>query len=503
MAFGSHLGAVAPSRAVHNHAPPQTHHIGGAGDGKWHDQPYTYRSECFVKVRSAVDPLLEYTDFVYHQGVVFMVGSDRSEYKPVGALLHTETAGGYKFDFYQLSKFGAGDSGVGGSGLPGQPGYAEGRGYLKGVYSHSHLVAMRLVAEDYVAAAGSTRISMRVNRKIPTVKPGNAIGLNNNPASIVYDIMTDDWYGAGQSKTDSVDVAWLRRLHDHYGGDLSNLGFDATFNGQSTVAESLQQVAQITGGTAIAKGPVISIAEDGKKQLTQLFNENNIIESSFNITYEFAAKDESDGVLLNYKDADRGRDRSVLLPATANRPQEITLFGCNNEDQAKKYAQLVENRKKFQRTMVKFDVELEGLMANVGDKIAVSHQLPIWGQSLQVVSQLGGVITVSQPIDWAGATALPTVMFRNANGSASPKYQATRISDTSFSVPSPTVDWLTDNDPILCSIGAPTGNQSYQRTFIVQSIDVSGMVCTVSAINVPKDAELYNNTMKYQLNTVI
>lgn len=506
--FGAYGGAVAPSKAVYNLPAVQNISTGTTGpvdtkdpalQGHPHSQPYVKKQMCFVEMENVNVPGQVLHRWAYWNGEVFMVGDDKSEFTPGTAHpADQEILNGFVYNYYQLIRVYAYDTGVGGS-LN-----IAGRGYVKGVYGMNHLLAVRMIANDYVSNAGATRISARVNRKINSVIPGT-YGLNNNPASIIHDIMTDATYGAGLPST-SVERPLLQRLHTKWGGDVSHRGFNASFNGQSNIAEALNTVAQITGSSAITVGPMVSIAPDLKQGIRrQVFTENNIVAGSLSYTYDFEKDHQRDSIVIEYKDPEKGRDRSVKYPANSINPEYSALFGCTDESFALEYAKLIENRRNVQRVMVKFETELEGLLCRVGDRIAVSHQLADWGQSFRVVSVTGAgpfTITLDHDINWAGATTL-AALFRGPDGMASQEASAKRVSNNSFTIATdpgqtsrglPSVfNWTTTNDPILAVLGA---TKKFTRDCIVQEINVSGMVCEITAITY--DASVYAGAMDYQ-----
>ena len=71
-----------------------------------------------------------------------------------------------------------------------------------------------------------------------------------------------------------------------------------------------------------------------------------------------------------------------------------------------------------------FRTELEGLIPTYGDLIAVTHDLPRWGQGGEVVAAVGRALTLSEPLEWesGGEAAEPPVHYlalRRRDGSLS------------------------------------------------------------------------------------
>ena len=55
---------------------------------------------------------------------------------------------------------------------------------------------------------------------------------------------------------------------------------------------------------------------------------------------------------------------------------------------------------RYRRRIVSFRTELEGLIPTYGDLIAITHDLPRWGQGGEVVAAVGRTLTLSEPLEW-------------------------------------------------------------------------------------------------------
>ena len=55
---------------------------------------------------------------------------------------------------------------------------------------------------------------------------------------------------------------------------------------------------------------------------------------------------------------------------------------------------------RYRRRIVTFRTELEGLIPTYGDLIAITHDLPRWGQGGEVVEADGRTLTLSEPLEW-------------------------------------------------------------------------------------------------------
>ena len=78
---------------------------------------------------------------------------------------------------------------------------------------------------------------------------------------------------------------------------------------------------------------------------------------------------------------------------------------------------------RYRRKMVSFRTELEGMIPTYGDLIAVSHDMPRWGESGEVVAYNPPLLTLSEPVAFVeGKTH--SIVLRRRDGSLSGPWQA-------------------------------------------------------------------------------
>ena len=79
------------------------------------------------------------------------------------------------------------------------------------------------------------------------------------------------------------------------------------------------------------------------------------------------------------------------------------LFGCTNEPQAKREGLYMAADNRYRRKLVSWQTELDGLIPTYGDLVAVTHDMPRWGQGGEVVSwdPETSILEVSEPLDWS------------------------------------------------------------------------------------------------------
>src|SRR5262249_31092722 len=103
-------------------------------------------------------------------------------------------------------------------------------------------------------------------------------------------------------------------------------------------------------------------------------------------------------------------------------------FGCADSRQASEYALLTWQRRARNRRAVSFDTEMEGLIPILGQRMAVAHTLPRWGQSGVVVAVDATtlVVQVDRLLQWDAVTPPYVMMFRDEYSGASGLVECTR-----------------------------------------------------------------------------
>lgn len=80
----------------------------------------------------------------------------------------------------------------------------------------------------------------------------------------------------------------------------------------------------------------------------------------------------------------------------------------------------------YGRQIVTLQTELDGMIPTYGDGIAISHDMPRWGQCGEVTGYrpdnpadplAGGLLALSEPVDWSLITGQPMIGLRRQDGS--------------------------------------------------------------------------------------
>ena len=117
----------------------------------------------------------------------------------------------------------------------------------------------------------------------------------------------------------------------------------------------------------------------------------------------------------------------AALPDSTSEGSEaaaVELFGCTGAEQAEREGLYMAAANRYRRRIVTFCTELEGLIPTYGDLVAITHDVPRWGQGGEVTAIDGRALTLGEPLEWEAGeeTANPPahyIALRKRDGSLS------------------------------------------------------------------------------------
>lgn len=292
------------------------------------------------------------------------------------------------------------------------------------------LIAMRMRATNNLSGQASRKINVISTRKLNTWNPTSGWSASKAATRSIAWAFVDSAkasYGAelDDSRIDlsslySLDQTWLAR------GDT----FDGRFDNLLTCWEAMTKILQAGRATPYLQGGILRAARDQASSIPVcFFTPRNILRGSLSIEYLTPSSDTADSIEVTYFDEDYWTSRrvvSTISGGTSNNPAKVELFGVVNRAQAHREGLYHSAANKYRRKIISFQTELEGMIPSFGDLIAISHDLPQWGQSGQVLSWDEGTLTLtlSEPVEFTPAQT-HYVGLRARNGSVSGPYIAT------------------------------------------------------------------------------
>ena len=276
-------------------------------------------------------------------------------------------------------------------------------------YGEVTLIALRMRASNNLSQQASRKINVIATRKVP-VWNGTAWSVPVASTSIAWaiaDACRDSVYGAGlpDSMIDlsgllTLDATWTAR------GDQ----FNGRFDNSMVFWEVMTKIAQAGRAKAFMQGGLVRVARDEHQSIpVAMFTTRNIARGSFSVSYMMPTEETADVVEVSYFDSDVWTNRRVqaALPGSASaKPAKIDLFGVTDRDQAYREGLYHAATNYYRRKLISFATEMEGYIPALGDLIAISHDMPQWGQTSEATAWNAGTktLTLSEPMTWGVGT---------------------------------------------------------------------------------------------------
>ena len=253
----------------------------------------------------------------------------------------------------------------------------------------------------------------------------------NNPAWVVYDLLTSTRYGLGNwIDADRVDLPsflswadWCSGLvPDGYGGSEKRCTFDGVFAGGSSSSwDAILRVCSTARAVIVLVGDTIKVKYEYDRTPTQLFTMGNIIEGSW--SQEFISRsDRPNRMEVKFLNAAADYQADVVgiddpdstLAGQPQRPAKISLLGITRESQALREARFRMNLEKLNQ-LVEFQADIDAVAAEPGDLILIAHDVPQWGHSGRITTgATSTTVTLDRDITMESGTTYE-VMVRTAD----------------------------------------------------------------------------------------
>jgi predicted phage tail protein len=206
---------------------------------------------------------------------------------------------------------------------------------------------------------------------------------SDNPAWIVYDILTNVRYGGGAA----LSRIPLDNWRDWANWNSENkLTFRGVFDKASNIWDASNNVARCGRAQLIRKGTKFDVVIERAEPPTMMFSVANMIDGTFKETW-LSTSDRANEVEVSFADSLDGYkqrtvriyDHAALAAGTAPKTAAVTLQGVDTSQRAYDEAQLMLNLNKYVLRTVEFGAPIEAISCVVGNVILVQHDMPQWG----------------------------------------------------------------------------------------------------------------------------
>lgn len=183
--------------------------------------------------------------------------------------------------------------------------------------------------------------------------------------------------------------------------DTNNLTFNAVLDDSQNCFEVLNRIAIVgRGSISHGSGKLGVVYEDPNQPAVAMFGMGNIIRDSFSISYN--TENLPDKVTIRFVNPDNDwtlQSVEAVAPFTTNvnNVQTITMWGITSKEQAQREANLIAARSFYNRRLITWDTDIEGLICQRGDVVYLSHDVTQWSWSARIcdaVIDLGNVTLI-------------------------------------------------------------------------------------------------------------
>ncbi|WP_165772761.1 TipJ family phage tail tip protein [Caviibacterium pharyngocola] len=213
------------------------------------------------------------------------------------------------------------------------------------------------------------------------------VAWSNNPAWVLYDLMTNKRYGLGQRLGEfSVDKWTLYQVAqycdqlvpDGFGGKEPRFTCNAWLVEQRKAYDVINDICSIFRAMPVWNGREFTVVMDRPADPVWTYTNANVVNGEFSYQYS-ALKARHNEIHVEYIDASDSYEKKVevvsddaLIRRYGLNIKKVTAFGCTSRGQAHRTGKWILETERLETKTVTFSVGAEGLMHIPGDVIRVA-----------------------------------------------------------------------------------------------------------------------------------
>lgn len=209
----------------------------------------------------------------------------------------------------------------------------------------------------------------------------------DNPAWILYDVVTSKRYGLGNRLGDFGADKWAlyqvsqycdQLVPDGFGGQEPRFTCNAWLTEQRSAYDVINDICSIFRAMPVWNGQQLTVVMDRPLDPVWTYTNANVEKGEFNYTFS-AKKVRHNAIQVEYADKDNGYEKAIeyvsddeSIRRNGLNVKKITAFGCTSRGQAHRTGLWLLQTEKLETKTVTFTVGTEGLMHVPGDIIKVA-----------------------------------------------------------------------------------------------------------------------------------
>ena len=254
------------------------------------------------------------------------------------------------------------------------------------------------------------------------------IDWTDNPAWVLYDVVTNKRYGLGGRLGEFGADKWAlyqvaqycdQLVPDGFGGQEPRFTCNVWLTEQRSAYQVINDICSIFRAMPVWNGQQLTVVMDRPADPVWTYTNANVDESGFSYTFS-ARKSRHNAIQVEYADKENSYEKAIEYVADDEsirknglNVKKITAFGCTSRGQAHRTALWLLQTEKLETKTVTFTVGAEGLMHIPGDiiKVADTHYA---GTNIggRVLAVNGKTVTLDREITINGNSYLSYI---NAN----------------------------------------------------------------------------------------
>lgn len=213
------------------------------------------------------------------------------------------------------------------------------------------------------------------------------IDWTDNPAWILYDVVTNKRYGLGNRLGDFGADKWAlyqvsqycdQLVPDGFGGQEPRFTCNAWLTEQRSAYDVINDICSIFRAMPVWNGQQLTVVMDRHYDPVWTYTNANVEKGEFNYTFS-SKKSRHNAIQVEYSDKDNGYEKAIEYVSDDEEirkhglnVKKITAFGCTSRGQAHRTGLWLLQTEKLETKTVSFTVGAEGLMHVPGDIIKVA-----------------------------------------------------------------------------------------------------------------------------------
>ena len=254
------------------------------------------------------------------------------------------------------------------------------------------------------------------------------IDWTDNPAWVLYDVVTNKRYGLGGRLGEFGADKWMlyqvaqycdQLVPDGFGGQEPRFTCNAWLTEQRSAYQVINDICSIFRAMPVWNGQQLTVVMDRPADPVWTYTNANVDENGFSYTFS-ARKSRHNAIQVEYADKENSYEKAIeyvsddeSIRKNGLNVKKITAFGCTSRGQAHRTALWLLQTEKLETKTVTFTVGAEGLMHAPGDiiKVADTHYA---GTNIggRVLAINGKTVTLDREITLSGNSYLSYI---NAN----------------------------------------------------------------------------------------